>query len=101
MRIVVASGTGLRDVDESAVQVFDSDERALGCGNVFRSMALLALHPSMLAFKCVSRLFVIEGLRVPLDERKVEAVVIGVAFRAFLAGARRDTIREVHAFVSR
>jgi len=55
----------------------------------------------MLPFEGVARLLMIEGLGVPLDERKVEAVVIGVALRAFLAGARPDAKREVQAFVSR
>ena len=64
-------------------------------------MAFLALHASMLPFEGVARLLMIEGLGVPLDERKVEAVVIGVALRAFLAGARPDAKREVQAFVSR
>jgi len=68
---------------------------------VFRDMAFFALHASMLPFEGIARLLMIEGLGIPLDERKVEAVVIGVALRAFLAGACPDAKREVQAFVSR
>ena len=64
-------------------------------------MAFLALHASMLPFEGVASLLMIEGLGVPLDERKFEAVVIGVALRAFLAGACPDAKRGVQAFVSR
>ena len=99
--VFVAGGAGLGDADESTVEVFDSDQRALSGGNVFRHMAFLALHASMLPFQGVARPLMIEGLGVPLDERKVEAVVIRVALRAFLAGACPDAKREVQAFVSR
>src|SRR5438309_10451891 len=49
----------------------------------------------MFAFQQVSGFFVIELVRIPLDQRKIFAVVIRVAARAFLAGARGDVIGPV------
>ena len=92
MWIFVASSTSLRDADKTAVEVFDLDQCALGGGNMFRSMALPALHTRMLALEGITRLLVVEGLRVPLDQREVEPVMIGVALHALLAGSRPDSI---------
>lgn len=101
VRILMARGAGLRDAHEGPVLVFDSDQRSLGGRNVFRSMAFLALHAGMFPFEVVARLSVVEGCWIPLDERKVEAVVFGVALHAFLAGARPDAIREVQSLMGR
>lgn len=49
----------------------------------------------MLAFQQISRVFVIEDLNVPLDQRKVFPVVLRVAPGAFLAGAGRNVVRRV------
>ena len=49
----------------------------------------------MLAFQHISRFFVIEGLDVPLDQRKVFPVVLRVASSAFLAGTGWDVIGSV------
>jgi hypothetical protein len=68
---------------------------------VFRSVAFLALYSSMLPFEGVSRLLMIKGLQVPLDERKLAAIVIGVALCAFLAGSCPYAVREVQASMSR
>jgi len=46
----------------------------------------------MFAFQQVSGFFVVELVRIPLDQRKIFAVVIRVAAHAFLAGARGDVI---------
>ena len=43
----------------------------------------------------------IEGLDVPLDQREIVAIVIGVATGALLAGAGRNVIGRVKPFVSR
>jgi hypothetical protein len=64
-------------------------------------MAFPALYARMFPFEVVARLLVVEGPWIPLDERKVEAVVIGVALHAFLAGSWLDAIRKVQAFVGR
>ena len=55
----------------------------------------------MLAFERVSRLFVVERFRIPLDEREVLAVVLGVAAAAVLARSRRKMIGGVQALAFR
>ena len=101
MRIFVASGTALRYADEGSAEIFDLDERAFARGNVLGSMAFLALHSGMFSFEDVTRLPVIECFRVPLDEWEVNAVVIGVALDALLAGTGTDAIGGMQAFVGR
>ena len=49
----------------------------------------------MLALKQISGFFVVEFVRIPLDEREICTVVIGVAPHALLAGAGWDVIRGV------
>ena len=39
----------------------------------------------MLAFEGISCFFVIEALDIPLDQREIFAIVLGVTARAFLA----------------
>ena len=41
----------------------------------------------MFAFQNISRLFVIERLRIPFDDRKIFSVVVGVAANALLTRA--------------
>src|SRR5205085_12356715 len=53
------------------------------------------------AFRTVSRELVIEGLRVPLDEREALAVVIGVAAYAILAGSRLQVVGSVQTLSRR
>ena len=48
-------------------------------------MALVTGQPGMLTLEGVSRFFVIEALEIPLDQREVFAIVLGVAARALLA----------------
>ena len=49
----------------------------------------------MLAFQQISRVFVIEGPDVPLDQRKVFAVVLRMTPGALLAGADRNVVRRM------
>lgn len=51
----------------------------------------------MLAFQGISRLFVIEGFRIPFDEGKVFTIVLGVAAHTLLAGTGRKMIGSVQA----
>lgn len=51
----------------------------------------------MLAFEHISGLVVVELLDVPLNQRKIFAVVLGVAFGALLAGAGGDVIGGVQS----
>lgn len=52
-------------------------------------MTTLALQARVFAFQRISGLVVVEALlwRIPVHERKVSAIVFGMAARAFLAGA--------------
>lgn len=50
-----------------------------------RVMALVTGQACMLAFESVSRFFVVEILEIPLDQREIFAVVLGVTARALLA----------------
>jgi len=52
---------------------------------VRRIMALVTRQSGVLTLEGVSRLFVIEALDIPLDQREVFSVVLGVAARALLA----------------
>ncbi len=83
--ILVASQAGRRKAQECPVQIFDLDRRAFLRRNVRRSVALIAGESSVLAFQQISRVFVVEGLRVPFNKRKIFAVVLGVATRTLLA----------------
>ena len=51
----------------------------------------------MLAFQKVAGFLVIELVGIPLDEREIRAVVIGVAAHAFLAGPRGNVVRGVQS----
>lgn len=51
----------------------------------------------MLALKDISRLLVIEGLDVPLNEGRILAVVFRVATQTLLAGSCIQVIRSVQA----
>lgn len=101
VRILVAGGTAFGDAHEAAIEVFDFDQRPFGGGNMFGCVALLTFHAGVLAFEDVPRLFVIESLDVPFDQRKVESIVIGVALDAFLTRPGPDSVREVQPLVGR
>ena len=62
-------------------------------------MTLVARQARVLAFECISGLLVIEGLDVPLDERKIFSVVLGMTAGAILAGARAHVIRSMKPLV--
>ena len=100
VRVLVAGGTGGRQAEISTAEVFDLNGRAFCGWNSCRRVATIATQPRMLAFENVSRLFVIEGLDVPLDEREVFAVVLGMAACALLARAWRDVVGCVQSFAS-
>lgn len=63
-------------------------------------VTLLAIHAGVLSFQHVSRLFMIERFGVPFDDGEIDAVVVGVAFDTFLAGARAQAVGEVQSLVS-
>ncbi len=57
-----------------------------------RVVAFIASQARMLSFQEITGLFVIECLRVPLDQREIFAIVLGVAAGAFLAGSGRNVV---------
>lgn len=83
--ILVASQAGRRKAQERPVQIFDFDRRAFLRRNVRWIVALIAGESSVLAFQQISRVFVVEGLRVPFNKREIFAVVLGVAAGTLLA----------------
>ena len=101
MRIFVAGSAGLGDAEEGTAEVLHLDERAVACRNVLGRMAFLAFDSGVLSFQDVARLFMIKGLRVPLDDGEIDTVVVGVTLGAFLAGAGADPVGEVQALVGR
>jgi hypothetical protein len=48
-------------------------------------VALVAIQSSVLALEYISRVLMVEGLDVPLDQGEVLAIVLGVTSGAFLA----------------
>ena len=99
VKILVAGPAGLGDADEGAVEILRLNQGAHRRGNVFRGMAFLTLDTFVLSFEQIARLFMIEGLGVPLDDGEIDTVVVGVALRTSLAGAGGETIGEVQALV--
>src|SRR5579883_1516263 len=82
MEVLVAGGAGLRDPQEGPAQVLHLDAGALRGGYPLGQMELVRA-------------------RVPLDQGKVHAVVVGVATHAILAGAGRDVVGPVQTLLRR
>ena len=99
VEIFVTSYASLRDPEEGLAQILHLDAGALGCGNLFREVALVARQSGVFAFQQVACFLVIELVRarIPLDQREIRAVVIGVASSALLARAGRNVIRAVQS----
>lgn len=93
MEILVAGGTGLRDPEECLAQVLGFDVGALGRRNLLGQVALVAGQSRMLAFEHIAGFLMIELVRIPLDEGKIRAIVVGVAADAFLARPGGNVIR--------
>ena len=62
------------------------------------SMAASAGYSGVFAFENIAGKLVIEGLRVPLDERKILTVVFGVAAGTLIARALRNVVSSVEPF---
>lgn len=101
VRILVTTHARPREPKERAVQIFDLDAGALGGWNLLRGMALFACQAGMLAFQCESGLRVIEAFRVPLNQRKILPVVIGVAGGASLARSGLNVVGGVQSLMRR
>ena len=79
MLILVAGRASLGNAQERPGQVLDLDDSSGRRRDVLSRVAFTAFHTLVLAFKNVARQLVVEGLGVPLYDRKVFAVVFGVA----------------------
>src|SRR5581483_1163511 len=86
-----------RGAKERLVQVFDFDQRASRAGDVLSSVAAIANQPTMFAFERIPSLAMVKRIAVPLDDRKVFPVMLGVAADALLTRARRDVIAGVQS----
>src|SRR5438477_7008938 len=58
-------------------------------------MTLVTGQACMLPLQEITSFLVIELIRIPLNERKIGAVMVGMAAHTFLAGTGRDAIRAV------
>ena len=87
MLIRVAAQTITRETQVRAVQVFGLNPHTPGRRNILGLVAFLAGHSCMFPFKRITCLTVVErfAARLPVDEGKILAVMIGMAARAFLA----------------
>jgi len=84
MRVLMAGSAGLRYSQKTARQVLHLDRSALLRCDVIGTVAASASHARMFSFENVSGKFVVERLGIPLDQRKILAVMFGVATRALL-----------------
>ena len=100
MRVVVAAPASLGQPDEGSRQILHLDQRFLAGCDVFWHVALPAFEARVLPLQGIAGLLVIERLRIPLDDREVAPVVIGVAFGALLARTRPQPVRRVQPLVS-
>jgi hypothetical protein len=92
VEILVARNAGGGEAKEGAVQVLVLDGNAFLWRNVGGVVALIALQSGVLALENVSRFVMIEGFRIPLNEREIFAVVFRVAAGALLTGPGRDVV---------
>ena len=93
--VFVATDATGRQPQVSPARIFDLDRRTFLRRDAGGVVALVARQARMLAFQQVSRVFMIESLDVPLDQREVFPVVLRVAPGAFLAGSGRNVVRGV------
>jgi len=101
MRILVARGAGLGHAQKAARQVLHLD-RWTRCGSdVVGGMTLYTRYARMFALQQVPGELVIEGLRVPLDQWKILAVMFRVTLRALIARPLRDVVRGMESLPRR
>lgn len=95
VRILVASGAGLRNAQKTARQILGLDRRARRRIDMVGTVAAGAGYPGMFAFENIAGELVIENFRIPLDERKILAIVFGVAARTPITCAGRNVVGSV------
>ena len=87
--ILVTAHALARKAEISVIQVFDDNPRPRWSGNELHFVALLAGYTTVLSRKREARLAVIHGLALglPVNQGKIDSVVIGVTPRTFFATA--------------
>ena len=95
--ILVAGDASGREAEVGAVRVLDLDGRAFLRRDVRGIVAFVAGQAGVLTFEQVTGVFMIEGLDVPLDQRKIFSVMLGVAACALLAGTGGDAVSGVQS----
>ncbi len=91
MLVEVAAYAVVRKAEISPVQVLDEDVRARRRRDVLHLMALFARHARVLPRECEAGLTVVHRFPtgLPMDELKINAVVLRVALGAILARSGR------------
>ena len=84
MLILMAGDTCGRDAQVCSIQVLGLDRSTFPRRNVRSIVAFVASQSRVPAFKLVSRVFMVEGLAIPLDQRKIFSVMFRVAPGALL-----------------
>ena len=84
VRVLVASSASLWYSQKTARQVLHLDRSALLRCDVIGTVAASTSQAGMFSFENVSGKFVVESLRVPLDQRKIRAVMFRVTARTLL-----------------
>ena len=97
MKVFVAGNAGRGEAKIGAVQVLILDCCTFLRRDMRGAVTLVTRQSGVLAFKYISGFVVVERLGVPLNQRKVFAVVLGVALCALLAGASGNVISGVQA----
>jgi len=98
--ILVAAYALARKTEISVIQVFDDNPRPRWSGNELHFVALLAGYTTVLSRKREASLAVIHGLALglPVNQGKIDSVVIGVTPRAlFVIGGICPQPEGVHA----
>jgi hypothetical protein len=95
--ILVTSNATCGKTEKGSAEVLELDAQALGRWDVLWSVALLTLQAGVFSLKEVTGLPVIKSFAVPFDERKLAAIMLGMAARAFLARTWFDPKRAVKA----
>lgn len=96
--VLVTTHAILREPQKRAIQVLALDQPTLVRSHVLRRMTAAAFQAGVFSFQRVSGLAMIERLDVPFDQRKIFAVVLGVAAGALAAGTRSDVIGGMQTF---
>jgi len=97
MGIFMAGGARLGNAQKSLIQVLYLDKGTLGCRDMLGAMTSIAGQARVFRFKRVSGLFVVKGILIPLDDREIFSVMVGVAAHATLTGTRLKTVRRVES----